>query len=266
MQICFLCGCHTCMAQSPCNAGYGNPGKQQQGCVSVPQPMNSNNWQVRPPAMSGQNVIDSGVVNPLFRHKDRLLRGKLAHKGRKLNHCLPVGVHVSVVFRKHRRAAVGTGACCILFHLSPELDMLLLGDRSAELAGIRMKRLKPLLMLAVTALSASVVSCSGCDRICGTGGSAYGPDALRRHVPQTSAGKHSCWRIAPAPRRSARTVAAPQEIPVGILTSLAARLRRCTGYADPAFWMNQPVRTTSGFSMHSTVFSTALRARESASS
>ena len=60
--------------------------------------------------------------------------------------------------------------------------------------------------------------------------------------------------------------AAPQEIPVGILTSLAARLRRCTGYADPAFWMNQPVRTTSGFSMHSTVFSTALRARESASS
>ena len=114
------------------------------------------------------------------------------------------GVHVSVVFRKHRRAAVGTGACCILFHLSPELDMLLLGDRSAELAGIRMKRLKPLLMLAVTALSASVVSCSGCDRICGTGGSAYGPDALRRHVPQTSAGKHSCWRIAPAPRRSCR--------------------------------------------------------------
>ena len=96
MKVSLLCCCHAGMTETTCNAGYGNSGKQQQGCVSVPQSMNSNNWQVRPPAMSGQNVIDCGVVNPLFRHKDRLLWGKLAHKGRKLNHCLPEGFNNKV--------------------------------------------------------------------------------------------------------------------------------------------------------------------------
>ena len=103
------------MAETTCNAGYGNSGEQQQGCVSVSQAMNSDNWQVRPPAMSCQNVIDGGVVNPLFRHKNRLFRGKLAHKGRKLNHSLPVNLDFS------DRGSVFCGEKTTFFFVIPSL-------------------------------------------------------------------------------------------------------------------------------------------------
>ena len=119
-------------------------------------------------------------------------------------------------------AAVGLGACCILFRLAPELDMLLLGDRSAELAGVRMKRLKPLLMLTVAALSASVVSCCG---VIGFVGLAVPHmvrmlcgGTFRKLLPGSILAGGFLLLLADL---AARTVAAPQEIPVGILTSLA---------------------------------------------
>ena len=58
-------------------------------------------------------------------------------------------------------ATVALSSWGVLFRLAPELDLLLLGDRSAELSGVRMRRLKPLLMLTVATLSATVVSCCG---------------------------------------------------------------------------------------------------------
>ncbi|MEG2075536.1 MAG: iron ABC transporter permease, partial [Victivallaceae bacterium] len=49
----------------------------------------------------------------------------------------------------------------VLFRLSKELDMLLLGDRAADLAGVPVKKLKPLLMFIIALLTAMVVSCCG---------------------------------------------------------------------------------------------------------
>ncbi len=119
-------------------------------------------------------------------------------------------------------AAVGLGACCILFRLAPELDMLLLGDRSAELAGVGMRRLKPLLMLTVAALSASVVSCCG---VIGFVGLAVPHmvrmlcgGTFRKLLPGSILAGGFLLLLADL---AARTIAAPQEIPVGILTSLA---------------------------------------------
>lgn len=119
-------------------------------------------------------------------------------------------------------AAVGLAGCGILSRLAPELDMLLLGDRSAELAGVRMKLLKPLLMLTVAALSASVVSCCG---VIGFVGLAVPHmvrmlcgGTFRRLLPGSILAGGFLLLLADL---AARTVAAPQEIPVGILTSLA---------------------------------------------
>lgn len=119
-------------------------------------------------------------------------------------------------------AAVGLAGCGILSRLAPELDMLLLGDRSAELAGVRMKLLKPLLMLTVAALSASVVSCCG---VIGFVGLAVPHmvrmlcgGTFRKLLPGCILAGGFLLLLADL---AARTVAAPQEIPVGILTSLA---------------------------------------------
>ena len=119
-------------------------------------------------------------------------------------------------------AATGLCSWGILFRLAPELDMLLLGDRSAELAGVRMKLLKPLLMLIVAALSASVVSCCG---VIGFVGLAVPHmvrmlcgGTFRRLLPGSILAGGFLLLLADL---AARTVAAPQEIPVGILTSLA---------------------------------------------
>ncbi len=119
-------------------------------------------------------------------------------------------------------AAAGLCSWGILFRLAPELDMLLLGDRSAELAGVRMKLLKPLLMLIVAALSASVVSCCG---VIGFVGLAVPHmvrmlcgGTFRRLLPGSILAGGFLLLLADL---AARTVAAPQEIPVGILTSLA---------------------------------------------
>ncbi len=119
-------------------------------------------------------------------------------------------------------AAAGLCSWGILFRLAPELDMLLLGDRSAELAGVRMKLLKPLLMLIVAVLSASVVSCCG---VIGFVGLAVPHmvrmlcgGTFRKLLPGSILAGGFLLLLADL---AARTVAAPQEIPVGILTSLA---------------------------------------------
>ncbi len=108
-----------------------------------------------------------------------------------------------------------------LYLTAPELDMLLLGDRAAELAGVRLKLIKPLLMLTVAALTATAVSCCG---VIGFVGLAV-PHIVRFF---TGAGFR---RLLPGCILSggillllgdwaARTVAAPHEIPVGILTAI----------------------------------------------
>ena len=119
-------------------------------------------------------------------------------------------------------AAAGLCSWGILFRLAPELDMLLLGDRSAELAGVRMKLLKPLLMLIVAVLSASAVSCCG---VIGFVGLAVPHmvrmlcgGTFRKLLPGSILAGGFLLLLADL---AARTVAAPQEIPVGILTSLA---------------------------------------------
>ena len=115
----------------------------------------------------------------------------------------------------------------ILLAAVGELDMLLLGDRSAELAGVRMKRLKPLLMLTVAALSASVVSCCGVIGFVGLAvphmvrmlcGGTFRKLLPGKLLPGSILAGGFLLLLADL---AARTVAAPQEIPVGILTSLA---------------------------------------------
>lgn len=115
-------------------------------------------------------------------------------------------------------AAVGFG---ILFYFIPEIDMLLLGDRMAELSGVPLKKLKPFLLLAVAMLTASAVSCSG---VIGFVGLAiphvirlfYGA-GFRRVLPCSILGGGFLLLLADL---AARTVMSPQEIPVGILTAL----------------------------------------------
>ncbi|MEG1979639.1 MAG: iron chelate uptake ABC transporter family permease subunit, partial [Victivallaceae bacterium] len=109
----------------------------------------------------------------------------------------------------------------VLFRLSKELDMLLLGDRAADLAGVPVKKLKPLLMFIIALLTAMVVSCCG---VIGFVGLAI-PHICRIMVGATFD------KLLPASILSggllllladtlARTVIPPQEIPVGILTAL----------------------------------------------
>lgn len=119
-------------------------------------------------------------------------------------------------------ATVALSSWGVLFRLAPELDLLLLGDRSAELSGVRMRRLKPLLMLTVATLSATVVSCCG---VIGFVGLAVPHmvrmlcgGTFRRLLPGCILGGGLLLLLADL---LARTVAAPHEIPVGILTALA---------------------------------------------
>ena len=116
-------------------------------------------------------------------------------------------------------AAAGLGT---LFFLSPELDMLLLGDRSAALAGVNIKRIKITVLLVIALLTAAAVSCCG---VIGFVGLAV-PHIARRF---TGGSFKSLFPVAIlsgallllAADLAARSCFAPQEIPVGILTSLA---------------------------------------------
>jgi iron complex transport system permease protein len=109
----------------------------------------------------------------------------------------------------------------ILYRLSPEMDMLLLGDRSAELSGVPLKVVKPLLMLLIAGLTAVAVSCCG---VIGFVGLAiphivriFSGAGFRKLLPGAILTGGLLLLVADT---LARIIAAPHEIPVGILTAL----------------------------------------------
>lgn len=119
-------------------------------------------------------------------------------------------------------ASTAIPACTILYRLSPEMDLLLLGDRTADLSGVCLQRIKPLVLFCIALLTAVAVSCCG---VIGFVGLAI------PHIVRFFAGA-SFRKLLPAAIVSAgivllvadllaRTIIAPQEVPVGILTALA---------------------------------------------
>ncbi len=115
-------------------------------------------------------------------------------------------------------AAAGWG---VLYYFAPEMDMLLLGDRAASLAGVPLGTVKPLVMLAIAGLTAVAVSCCG---VIGFVGLAvphivrlFSGAGFRKLLPGCIL---SGGLLLLAADLAARTLAAPQEIPVGILTAL----------------------------------------------
>ena len=118
-------------------------------------------------------------------------------------------------------APIAAAGWTVLLRLAPELDMLLLGDRAAELAGVPLKTVKPLLMLTIAVLTAVAVGCCG---VLGFVGLAVphnvrifiGP-GFRTLLPGVILPGGRLLLLADL---AARTVAAPHEIPVGILTAL----------------------------------------------
>jgi iron complex transport system permease protein len=109
----------------------------------------------------------------------------------------------------------------ILYRLAPEMDMLLLGDRAAELSGVPLKFIKPLLMLLIAVPAAIAVSCCG---VIGFVGLAvphivriFTGAGFKKLLPGAVMAGGLLLLVADA---LARTVAAPHEIPVGILTAL----------------------------------------------
>lgn len=115
-------------------------------------------------------------------------------------------------------AVIGCGA---LFFLAPEMDILLLGDRAASLAGVPLQRVKIIALLAIASLTAVAVSCCG---VIGFVGLAV-PHIVRimfaarfrRLLPGAIMVGGTLLLLADL---LARTIAAPMEIPVGILTAL----------------------------------------------
>lgn len=114
---------------------------------------------------------------------------------------------------------IGNGC---LFFLRKEMDMLLLGDRSAALSGVPLHRVKPLVLIAVAMMTAACVCCCG---VIGFVGLAV-PHIVRRFtrgvfsalLPASVLTGGILLLLADF---AARMVYAPHEIPVGILTSLA---------------------------------------------
>ena len=111
---------------------------------------------------------------------------------------------------------------CLLCSLSAEMDMLLLGDRSASLSGVDLKKVKPLVLIAIAMMTAGSVSCCGVIGFIGL--------AIPHIVRCFSRAKFSS--ILPAciitggcfllfADLLARMLYTPYEIPVGILTSAA---------------------------------------------
>ncbi len=110
----------------------------------------------------------------------------------------------------------------VLRRLAPEMDMLLLGDRAAALAGVPLARVKTAVLLTIAALTAVAVSCCG---VIGFVGLAvphmvrmFSGAGFRRLLPNTIL---AGGLLLLAADLAARTAAAPHEIPVGILTALA---------------------------------------------
>ena len=115
--------------------------------------------------------------------------------------------------------AAGT---CLLWGLSAEMDMLLLGDRSAALSGVDLKKVKPLVLIAIALMTAACVSCCG---VIGFVGLAV-PHIVRCFSrAKFSALLPACIFIGGCflllADLLARMLYVPYEIPVGILTSAA---------------------------------------------
>jgi len=110
----------------------------------------------------------------------------------------------------------------VLFGLRNEMDMLLLGDRGAAMAGVSLKKVKILVLTVIALLTAVAVSCCGVIgfvglaiphivRLTGSGRFAY-------LLPRSILGGALLLLLADL---AGRTIVPQREIPVGIITALA---------------------------------------------
>lgn len=114
-----------------------------------------------------------------------------------------------------------TALAVIVFYLK-DLNILLLGEESAAHLGLNVERTKIILLGAASLMTASVVSVSGSIGFIGLvvphiARMIIGPDH-RRLIPLAALFGASFLLIADT---AARTVMAPMELPVGIITALA---------------------------------------------
>ncbi|MFW5737067.1 MAG: FecCD family ABC transporter permease, partial [Halanaerobium sp.] len=114
-----------------------------------------------------------------------------------------------------------TAFAVILFYLK-DLNILLLGEESAAHLGLNVERTKIILLGAASLMTASVVSVSGSIGFIGLviphiARMIIGPDH-RRLIPLSALLGASFLLLADT---AARTIMAPMELPVGIITALA---------------------------------------------
>ena len=110
----------------------------------------------------------------------------------------------------------------ILFHLRGEMDMLLLGDRGAAMAGVSLHKVKITVLCVIALLTAAAVSCCG---VIGFVGLAIphivrlsGSGRFGRLLPGSILAGALLLLLADL---AGRTLIPQREIPVGIITSLA---------------------------------------------
>jgi len=111
---------------------------------------------------------------------------------------------------------------CVLYVLAPELNLLLLGERAAAETGVNVLRTQRVVVVVIAVLTAICISLTG---VIGFVGllvphifrMLFGADH-RKLLPAAFFGGGMFMLVADT---LARTLAAPQEIPVGIITSLA---------------------------------------------
>ena len=127
----------------------------------------------------------------------------------------------------------------VLYRMEREMDMLLLGDRGALMAGVDLKKVKVTVLLVIALLTAAAVSCCG---VIGFVGLAVphvvrltGSGCFRRMLPLSAAAGALLLLLADL---AGRTLFPDREIPVGIITALAGGpfffyllLRRGGGHA-----------------------------------
>lgn len=118
--------------------------------------------------------------------------------------------------------AAAVAGFCILYVLAPELNLLLLGERAAGETGVDVLRTQRIVVVVIAVMTALCISLTG---VIGFVGllvphifrMLFGADH-RKLLPTAFFGGGMFMLIADT---LARTMAAPQEIPVGIITSLA---------------------------------------------
>ena len=110
----------------------------------------------------------------------------------------------------------------ILGRMAPEMDMLLLGDRGAAMAGVDLKKVKITVLLVIALLTAAAVSCCG---VIGFVGLAVphivrltGSGRFQRLLPRSILAGALLLLLADL---AGRTRVPEREIPVGIITALA---------------------------------------------